>query len=387
MNRGVELGRRLWTGGPGWVVVAAAMLLGVGSAPLVSQTGQGMRDLAGTWQGTLQAGKGQRIVVKIAKDGPGWKGVVYNLDADMAWEGRATTAMSLAGAELRFAIAPIDSTYQGKLSEDGAMIGGTWTASGKTYTLSLARAVGDAQWEIPKATAAMAKDADPDWEVATVRPGDPNGQHQGFHLEGRQIFIERQTVEAMLELGYNVHLKQIVGAPDWIGTERWDVKGVPDVAGQPSMKQYLGMVRKVLMERFGLQTHTEKRELPVYAITVAKSGGKLVKSAGDPNGLMDEEDRGEAGQRTLKLTNVSLGEFAEVMKFFLDRPVVDLTGLPGKYDLRLKWTFDEDKAPTDGSAAPSMFTAVQEQLGLKLEPVKAPADVLVIDHMEKPSAN
>ena len=84
---------------------------------------------------------------------------------------------------------------------------------------------------------------------------------------------------------------------------------------------------------------------------------------------------------------MSLGEFAPDLAYFLDRPAVDQTGLAGRYDLQLKWTADESKAPADGSAPPGMFTAIQEQLGLKLEPVKAQAEVLVVDKVERPSAN
>ena len=106
------------------------------------------------------AARGQRLVLKIAKEGAGWSGLVYDLDSHTPSEGRNTTQMSLAGSEVRFAIAPIDTSYEGKLSEDGASITGTWTQGGQAHPLNLARADGDAQWEIPKASAAMAKDAD-----------------------------------------------------------------------------------------------------------------------------------------------------------------------------------------------------------------------------------
>jgi uncharacterized protein (TIGR03435 family) len=348
---------------------------------------QGARDLAGTWQGTLPAGKGERLVVKIAKDGAGWSGVVYDLDSHTPSQGRNTTQMSLAGAEVRFAIAPIDGSYVGKLSDDGASMTGTWTQGGQARPLNLARAEGDAAWEIPAATAAMAKDADPDWEVATVRPTDPAVTNASIRMNGRQFVLENRTVETLLLAGYGVHKKQIVNAPDWIRTERWDARGVPDVPGQPSFPQMQALVRKLLVERFGLVTHTEKREMEVYALTVAKGGEKMTPSAGDPNGLPDENDRENGGERTMQATHVSMADFALLLKFFLDRPVVDQTGLTGRYDFRLQWTFDETKAPSDGSAAPGVFTAIGEQLGLKLEPVKAPTDVLVVDKVEHPSEN
>ena len=332
-------------------------------------------------------GKGQRLMVKIAKDGAGWSGVVYNLDANTPSQGRSTTQMSLAGVEMRFAIAPIDASYEGKLSEDGASITGTWTQAGQPHPLNFVRAEGDAQWEIPKATEKMAKDADPDWDVVTVRPTDPNVTNASIQMKGRQFVLENRSVETLLLVGYSTHKKQIVNAPDWTRTERWDIRGVPDAPGQPSLRQMQSLTRKLLTERFGLVTHTEKREMEVFALTVAKGGHKMTASAGDPNGLPNENDRENGGVRTMQAANVSMTEFALMMKFFMDRPVVDQTGLAGRYDFRFQWTFDDSKVPTDGSAPAGLFTAIQEQLGLKLEAVKAQTEVLVVDKVERPSAN
>jgi uncharacterized protein (TIGR03435 family) len=365
-------------------LVLALATLGLAALPIAAQA---TRDIAGTWQGTLPMGKGERIVLKIVKEGAALHGVVFDLDHDMAYEGRATTQMSLQGAEFRFAIAPVASSYTGKLSEDGAAIAGTWTQGGKAYPLNLARADGDAQWEIPKQNAQMAKDADPDWEAVTIKPSDPEDHNAGFQIHGRQLYMERETVQTMLLMAYGMHKKQVAGAPDWTETERWDMQGVPDAPGQPSIKQYQSMVRKLLVDRFGLKSHTENREMPVYALTVAKGGSKLTKSQGDPNGLMNGNDHENGGQRIMQETNITMNEFALVMKFFMDRPVVDQTGLTDRYDFQLKWTFDETRAPADDTAAPGLFTAIQEQLGLKLDPVKAPADVLVVDHIDRPSAN
>jgi uncharacterized protein (TIGR03435 family) len=337
-----------------------------------------------------QASKEQRIIVKITRDtGAGWQGVVYSLDAYRAYEGRATTQMSLQGAELRFGVAPIDSSYEGKLSADGATIAGTWTQNGTAYSLNLARVTGDAAWAIPRADALMAKDADPDWEVASVKARDPNdtSNDQSTGMKGRQYTMVNRTVRAMLLFAYGLHKTQIVGGPSWIATERWDVQGVPDVPGHPNMKQAQILTRKLLEERFGLKVHKETKEMAVYAISVAKGGEKMARSVGDPNGGPDENENSNGGVITMRMTNMSLGEFAPDLAFFLDRPAVDQTGLTGRYDFLLKWTADETKAPTDGTAPPGLFTAIQQQIGLKLEPVKAPVDVLVIDQVEQPSAN
>ena len=233
----------------------------------------------------------------------------------------------------------------------------------------------------------MAKDADPDWDVVTVRPSDPNARNDTFDVRGRHVILGNRTVETILRLAYGVQKSQIVGLPDWGTTEHFDAEGIPNVEGQPDLKQFQAMLRKLLTERFGLAMHTEQRELSVYALTVAKGGPKLTASKGDPNGLPNDDDTENAGQATVRMKNTTMREFALDLLFHTDRPVVDRTGLNGRYDFQLKWTFDDSRAPTNGSAAPSLFTAIEEQMGLRLEPVKAMTDVLVIDKVERPGAN
>lgn len=349
-------------------------------------------DPAETWQGTMQADPAQRILLQVtrSRDVAGkwaWKAVMYNLDSQSPYEGRNTTQMSLDGGAMRFTIAPIDVTYEGKLSPDGQSVAGLWTQAGHANPLSLARVTADAAWAIPAEDKAMAANADPDWEVVTVRPADPNETGSRIGPDGRQVVVHRHTVETMLLFGYGVHKKQLVNAPDWVATERWDAKGNPDVPGRPNVPQFQSLMRKLLVERFGLVSHTEQREIPVYALTVAKGGPKLERSAGDPNGVPNENDSESGGQRTMHMTNATMGELSLVLKLFLDRPVVDQTGLRGRYDFSLKWTYDESAVPGDGNAAPTVFTAIQEQLGLKLEAVKTSTDVMVIDKIEKPGAN
>jgi uncharacterized protein (TIGR03435 family) len=233
----------------------------------------------------------------------------------------------------------------------------------------------------------MAKDADPGWEVVTVKPSDPNNHYDRFDAKGRTIVIENNTVEAMLRFAYGVQRSQIAGAPDWIRTERFDAKGTSNVEGQPDLKQFQSMIQKLLAERFGLKAHHEQRDIPVYALTVAKGGPRMAASKGDPNGMPDDSGGTEAGGRQVrKYTNVSMADLAMMMQFHLDRPVVDQTGIKGRYDFRMQWTVDDVQA-TDPDAPPGLFTAIQEQIGLKLEPTRAPADVLVVDKVERPGAN
>ena len=156
------------------------------------------------------------------------------------------------------------------------------------------------------------------------------------------------------------------------------------------------MVQKMLADRFKLSFHHDTKELSVYVLSVAKGGPKLAKSEGDPNGLPGLFFRGRPGD--LGVRNATMADFTGLMQSaVLDRPVVDQTELKGRYDFTLNWTPDESQfaglgakipPPTDtANAPPNLYTAIQEQIGLKLEATKAPADVMIIDHVEKPSEN
>jgi uncharacterized protein (TIGR03435 family) len=233
----------------------------------------------------------------------------------------------------------------------------------------------------------MPKEADPGWEVASVKLSDPNEENQTIRMNGRHLVLQKQTVETMMTVGYGVQRNQIADTPEWVRKENFDVDGVADVEGQPDLQQFQSLIRKLLLERFGLKMHREQREMPVFALKVAKDGPKL-KSASHPGPQVNQlQAHGGIGYRTLQFTSTSMQDLTVMMLQFVDRPVVDQTGLKGQYDFELKYTYDDMRAPTDGTAPPSLFTAIQEQVGLKLEPVKAPADVLVIDHVDRPSAN
>ena len=233
----------------------------------------------------------------------------------------------------------------------------------------------------------MAKDADPDWEVVTVKPDDPNSTEAGFSFHGRRLEIDGKTAAQLLQYGYGLHQSQVLNAPDWMRTERWHVEGIAGVPGLPNREQMGSLVRKLLAKRFGLVMHHEQREMRVFALAEAKGGPKMTPSADDPNALMQEHDSQNGGQATMRVKNVSMGELAGMlMRLFLDRPVIDQTGLKGRYDFTLRWATD-DGTVTGADAPPGLFTALQEQIGLKLEPVKATADVQAIDKVEKPGAN
>jgi uncharacterized protein (TIGR03435 family) len=227
----------------------------------------------------------------------------------------------------------------------------------------------------------------PSFEVATIKPSDPNDDHQGIHIKGHRVFIENQTMNGLITFAYPIEKQQIVGGQEWFSTDRFDIDGVSAVEGEPNEKQVQQMLQKLLADRFEMKFHHDKRELSCYAIAVLRTGSKLVTSKSDPNGPPVQPGSGHEDHQSIRFTNNSMADFALGIEFFVDRPVVDQTGLGGKFDITMEWTPDESRA-TEPNAPPGLFTAIQEQLGLKLEAKKAPVDVLVIDRIERrPSAN
>jgi uncharacterized protein (TIGR03435 family) len=251
--------------------------------------------------------------------------------------------------------------------------------------LSLILPRGQAQEPAAISLTPMAANATPAFEVATVRPSKPDSS-QKIRANGHRVGLEDYSVSSMISLAYNLHKSQVIGGPAWLDSDRYDVDGVPDTEGQPSMSQMQLMFQELLADRFALKFHHDKRELPVYVITIAKGGPKLRTSNADPMHPPDVTGGGSASQQTMKFTNITMAGFTLEMLFQLGKPVLDQTGLTGHYDFTLQWARD-DASPADPNAPPGFFTAIQEQLGLKMEPKKDLADVLIIDHAEKPSEN
>jgi len=369
-----------------WVVA----LVTIAAAVLRAQ------DITGSWQGTLQAGRPLRVVFKITNEGGALKTVMYSID--QGGQTLAASSTSLQGTAVKIVIPGIGGSYEGKLSADGSAIAGTFTQGAMSLPLNIARATADTAWAIPSPPASavpMAANARPVFEVATIKPSNPGAQGKGYTVRGRQVLTLNTSLSDLMTFAYELHARQIAGGPPWLETDKYDVTGQPDIVGLPNVAQMRLMVQKLLADRFKLTFHREKKELSVYALVVGAKGPMLTKSAGDPNGLPGLIFR-QLG--VLPAQNATMGDFAGVMQSaVLDRPVVDQTGLTGRYDFTLRWTPDETQfagmgirvpPPTgDASAAPGLFTAIQEQLGLKFEATKAPVDVLVVDHAERPSDN
>ncbi len=356
------------------------------------------QNITGTWQGTLKPGpRDLRIAIKISLQDDKLKAVMYSIDQGA--QPIPISAITRDGSTVKMTVAAINGSYEGKLSGDGNSIAGIWS-QGAPLPLNLARATPETAWTIPeppRPPARMAASSNPGFEVATIKPSDPGRPGKLFTVRGQDIVTVNTTLSDLVTMAYNLHARQIANAPAWLESDKYDLTVKPDVPGQPNVAQIKVIIQKLVADRFQLKFHREKQELSVYAITVLKTGAKITRSEADPNGLPGLFFGRTASGTTFNVRNASMAEVANTLQgSVLDKPVVDQTGLSEKYDFILKFTPDPGQMAAFGPQAPAadnfdappdLFTAFQQQLGLALKPTRAPADVLVIDHVEKPSAN
>jgi len=357
------------------------------------------QDVTGTWQGTLVLPNKQelRMVFKISKDGSSLKGAMYSIDQTPQ---SFACEVTVTGAAVKISMPGIAGIYDGKLDSDGVNVTGNFVqGGGAAIPLNLRHLGGkEPEWAIPAPTSApkaMAADADPEFDACSIKPSAPGQIGRGLTVRGREIITINTPVSFLITFVYGISAKQIVGAPSWLDSESFDLNGKPAQDGMPNQKQMKTMIQKLLADRFQLKFHREKKDLSVYAIQVGKGGAKMAKSQADPSGL---PGLGFSGIGKLNAFNATMTDLASTLQAaVLDLPVVDQTGLDGHYDFALNWTADETQfagmgirvpPPSDkADAPPALGPAMLEQLGLKLATTKAPVDVIVIDKVEKPSAN
>lgn len=223
----------------------------------------------------------------------------------------------------------------------------------------------------------------PEFEVASIKPSviPPGGRITVMmETQGERFRATHEPLINLIAFAYNVHLFQISGAPDWVSSfengYEIDAKAGTGISTDESRL----MLQSLLADRAKLKLRSEKKELAVYELCVGKNGSKL--RAIEPPGPGDRSGTfGRVG--VLVGIKTSMEQLSGVLSMRLDRPVLNKTGINGYFDF--KFEYAPDNQPD--SAAPSIFTALQEQLGLKLESTKEPVEVLVLDHIEKPSAN
>lgn len=234
------------------------------------------------------------------------------------------------------------------------------------------------------------------FEVATVKPVAANAKSGRFiKMEDMHRFIERDyTLKLLIAAAYDLNPRTVSGGPGWIESEHYDIVAVTPGAVRPTHDEQMAMLRSLLAERFSLRFHREPKQFSIYALEAAKSGPKLKEStvpADVPAALISTV----YPQRILlPARNATMAEFVSMMqRAILDRPVVDRTGLSGRYDFDLEWAPDETQfggdvspASSEATAAP-LFSAIQQQLGLRFEATRGTVEALVIDGAERPTAN
>lgn len=265
------------------------------------------------------------------------------------------------------------------------------------------------------ASAGVAADVKvPAFDVVSVKPNKSDSGMVRIMAKPDGYAASNVSLKMLIQNAYGIREDLISGAPSWADSARFDIDA--KVAGSDvdalkklSPEQRRLVLRPLLADRFKLKIHTETKQLPVYELVVAKGGSKLKEAtAGDTyaNGIkgLDGVGRGglmRVGRGQLTAQAVPMTSLANMLSQQLQRTVLDKTGLTGKYDLELTWTPDQgadpmfkgpEGSPQRGDAAPdssgpSIFTALQEQLGLKLQSAKGPVETLVIDHVEMPSEN
>ena len=237
------------------------------------------------------------------------------------------------------------------------------------------------------------------FEVATIKPADPNSLGRYIRMQSvNRFYAKAFTLNALVAAAYSLTPRAISGGPAWTDSDRYDILASTPGDIQPNLDEQMAMLRKLLGDRFQLAFHREPKELPVFALTVAKGGPKLKPSTARPDQLpylintVYPEEKGGV-HILLPARNATMMQFAAMLqRGVLDRMVVDQTGLSGTYDFDLEWTPDENQfggtlprsvEPTK----PSLFVAMQEELGLRLEATRGPVQALVIDRVERPSEN
>lgn len=232
------------------------------------------------------------------------------------------------------------------------------------------------------------------FEAASIKKSSPDRAGSGISTYPNRIQVVNSTLKFCVEMAWNVKDFQVSGGPGWTGSDRYDIDAVAASAFKPG--EYRLMLQTLLADRFGLAIHHETQERSGYALVVTKNGHKLPPPVDDPSIMFS---RTPTGDITLKATSASMKQLAGSLSNMLGSTVVDQTGIEGQFDVSMQWTPDPGQQmmtksgapapppPPDAIPGPSIFTVLQEKLGLKLEARKVPVDVIVIDRANRPSEN
>lgn len=348
---------------------------------------------AGQWQGSLHVLRDLRLVMRFSRDGEGHlEGTFYSLD--QGGQPYQMSEVRFQGQHLHVAIPLLNASYDANLRPDGTLLAGMWKQGLAEYPLNFAHTSEGKEWAIPSEhrIVPMAANVNPNFSVATIKPSRMDAQGTTLLLRARRFEFLNVTLSDVIAFAYDLQARQVRNGPAWAKTDRFDIVAQPDEAGEPDLRQWKTMCQKLLAERFHLQFHTLKVAMPVYELRVSSSPKGM-----DPSRLTGETPTflfRKPGD--LAAGNASMTDFARLLQAnVLDRPVLDETQLKGRWNFALRWVPNGDSlgqaSPLRGDAEtqglPGLFTAVKEQLGIRLAPVVSKAEVLSIDHTERASAN
>ena len=234
------------------------------------------------------------------------------------------------------------------------------------------------------------------FEVATIKPMEPGAKSGRYiTMQSNNRFVEKAyTLKLLIAAAYDLNPRTISGGPFWIESDHYDIVAITPGEVQPTRQEQMAMLRSLLTDRFKLTFHRESKEFSIYQLELSKGSSKLKETA-VPNNPPTVGPGVVYPQRiVLPARNATMADFASLLqRAILDRPVVDKTGLSGRYDFDLEWAPDETQfggdvpaASNDAPASP-LFSAIQQQLGLRLVATRGPVDALVVDKAERPSAN
>jgi uncharacterized protein (TIGR03435 family) len=234
------------------------------------------------------------------------------------------------------------------------------------------------------------------FDVATIKPveHDPKGGRYIVMQSVSRFVCKDYTLKLLIAAAYELNSVEISGGPAWLESDHFDIAAVTPGDVRPTHSEQMAMLRNLLADRFKLAFHRESKEFSIYELTVAKGGPKLKPSASAPDDPPQTISTVYPHRLLMPARNAAMGDFVSVLqRAILDRPVVDKTGLEGRFDFDLEWAPDETQfggaisaAPDDAPSAP-LFTAIQQQLGLKLTATRGSLEAVVVDKVEHPSAN
>lgn len=238
---------------------------------------------------------------------------------------------------------------------------------------------------------------EPAFEAATIKPSTPGDRSGRFaRMQGAHQFVARNyTLKYLVSFAYNIPPRLISGGPTWADSDLYNILAATPGDDRPNVDEQMLMARKLLQDRFNLAFHREKKELPVYVLTVVRTGSKLKESTAPPDSQPELVNRVFPNRILLPARNATMEQFASMLqRAVLDRPVLDKTELREKYDFDLEWTPDDTQfggalppvRPEDAEK-PDFFAALQQQLGLRMESGRGPVEVLIIDSVQRPSEN